>query len=323
MANGPALSTARGGAKYVWNEIGDSLSLLDVVHPNQFEGQSLDPTLIEQTEVNFYRGAPPKWLNFHISEVEAKANRAPFIKRDGYDTLKDKIQKSRKLPGISIVKLFHQPGCGGTTMAMQLLWDFRKTFRCAVLTGSLSDITDVATQVVSLFTAGSRGHQNTVLLLVNDEQKLEDLQESIMKTIAEQEIVTRMPVVTLLSCVRKDVVLQNDQVVLKTELSDTEKQKFNEKMEELKKSTVKNTTSYTALASCKLTSLKPTSRKHAQCSEQSEKQNDHGRTSLLPSSPCSTLTFQVHISSNLSAWTSSNMKMTVHWMIKWSLLVTS
>uniref|UniRef100_A0A3Q1GDC1 Uncharacterized protein n=1 Tax=Acanthochromis polyacanthus TaxID=80966 RepID=A0A3Q1GDC1_9TELE len=120
-------------------------------------------------------------------------------------------------------------------MAMQLLWDFRKTFRCAVLTGSPSDITDVAMEVVSLFTAGSRGHQNTVLLLVNDEQKLEDLQESIMKTIAEQQIVTRMPVVTLLSCVRKDVVLQNDQVVLKTELSDTEKQKFNEKMEELKK----------------------------------------------------------------------------------------
>lgn len=120
-------------------------------------------------------------------------------------------------------------------MAMQVLWGFRKTFRCAVLTGSTSDITKVATQVVSLFTAGSRGHQNTVLLLVNDEQTLEDLQESIMKTIAEQKIVTHMPVVTLLSCVRKDVVLQNDQVVLKAELSDTEKQKFNEKMKELKK----------------------------------------------------------------------------------------
>uniref|UniRef100_A0A671XDX8 Si:ch73-252p3.1 n=1 Tax=Sparus aurata TaxID=8175 RepID=A0A671XDX8_SPAAU len=234
MANGPALSTAKRGEIYVGSEIRDSLILLDVLYANQFEGESFDPSLLEQTEENFYRGAPPKWLNFYISEqLESDGIGTPFIKRDGYSTLAVQTAQRRKRPGISTVKLYHQTGCGGTTLAMQVLWDMRKTFRCAVLTGSSSDITKVAKEVVNLFTAGSRGHQNTVLLLLNDDQILENLQDSIMMEIAEQSIDTFMPVVIFFSCVRKNALLQSDHVVLKPALSDTEKQKFNEKKEEL------------------------------------------------------------------------------------------
>ncbi|XP_049424530.1 sterile alpha motif domain-containing protein 9-like isoform X2 [Epinephelus fuscoguttatus] len=234
MANGPALSTAKRGEIYIGSEITHCISLLDVVYANQFEGENIDPTVADETEKNFYRGAPPEWLNFHISEqAEAYGTGTPFIGRDGYDTLVKQIQKQRKIPRISVVNLFHQPGCGGTTLAMKVLWDLRKTFRSAVLTDSTSDITEVAEEVVHLFTAGSRGHQNTVLLLVNDEQILEDLQESIMMKIAEQKIVIHMPVVILLSCVRKDEVLQGDQVFLQDVLSETEEKKFSEKKEEL------------------------------------------------------------------------------------------
>lgn len=233
MANGPGLSTAKGGEIYVGNEIRDSISLLDVLYANQFEGKCFDPELVEQTEENFYRGAPPIWLNFHISEqAESGGTGIPLIKRDGYDSLVQQIQQRSKRPGISTVKLFHQPGCGGTTLAMQVLWDLRKTFRCAVLPGSTSDTTNVAKEVVQLFTAGSRGHQNTVLLLLHNEQILENLQDRIMEETAAQKIVPHMPVVVLLCCLRKDAVLQSDHVVLEKALSDTEKQKFNEKKNE-------------------------------------------------------------------------------------------
>ncbi|XP_038586599.1 sterile alpha motif domain-containing protein 9-like isoform X2 [Micropterus salmoides] len=234
MANGPALSTVGSDEIYVGSEFRDSLSLLDILYANQFEGESFHPKHLEQTEEKFYRGAPPEWLNFHLSEqAESDGTGRPFIKRDGYDTLVQQIDQRRKLPGTSTVKLFHQPGCGGTTLAMQVLWDLRKTFRCAALTGSTSNITDVAEEVVHLFTAGSRGHQNTVLLLLNDEQNLDDLQEKIMMKIAEQEIVTNMPVVIFLSCIRNDAVLHSDHVFLQEVLSESEKQKFNEKKEEL------------------------------------------------------------------------------------------
>ncbi|KAF1380795.1 hypothetical protein PFLUV_G00167700 [Perca fluviatilis] len=221
MANGPALSTARSG------------EMLDVLNANQFEGEFIDQEVVKQAEENFYRGGPPKWLNFYISEqAESDGTGTPFITRDGYDKLKEQILQQKKFPGISTVKLFHQPGCGGTTLAMKVLWDLRKTFRCAVLTGSTSDITNVAKEVVHLFTAGSQ--QKTVLLLVNDEQILENLQDNIMVKIAEQQRVKRMPVVIFLNCVRKDALLQNsDHVVLQKELSNTEKQKFDEKNKEL------------------------------------------------------------------------------------------
>ncbi|XP_032399871.1 sterile alpha motif domain-containing protein 9 isoform X2 [Etheostoma spectabile] len=234
MANGPALSTARGGEIYQTSP----LSLLDVLYANQFEGEIIDPEVVKQVEENFYRGAPPKWLNFYISEqAESNGTGNPFIKRDGYEKLVKQIktQGKGKFPETSIVKLFHQPGCGGTTLAMKVLWDLRKTFRSAVLTGSTSDITNVAEEVVRLFTAGSRGHQNTVLLLVNDEHILENLQDKIIMIIAEQQIVTHRPVAILLNCVRKDAFLQNrDHVVLRKVLSDTEKQTFDEKNEELR-----------------------------------------------------------------------------------------
>ncbi|KAM7366467.1 hypothetical protein PAMP_015905 [Pampus punctatissimus] len=235
MAREPALSTARSMDMYVGSEMRDSFSLLDVLYANQLEGESLDPQVVKQTEKNFYRGAPPEWLNFHISEQadSDSGTGTSFIKRDGYDTLKQNIQNKRKLPRISTVKLFHQPGCGGTTLAMQVLWDLRKTFRCAVLTGSTSNIKNIATEVVHLFTAGRRGYQNTVLLLLNDEHILENLQNSIMEKMAEQKIVARMSVAIFLSCVRKDAVLESDCVVLQKVLCDTEKQKFDEKKKEL------------------------------------------------------------------------------------------
>ncbi|XP_042368628.1 sterile alpha motif domain-containing protein 9-like [Plectropomus leopardus] len=238
MANGPALSTARSGEIYAGSEIIDSFSRLDVLYANQFEGSSFCPEHINQTEENFYRGAPPEWLNFHISEqAEADGTGTPFVKRDGYDRLVKEICQRRKLPHISTVSLFHQSGCGGTTLAMKVLWDLRKTFRSAVLRGPTTNVAKIAEEVVHLFTAGSRGHQNTVLLLVDDEQILEreSLQENIMTKIAEQEIVTFMPVVILLNCIRRDEFLQRDQVFLQDKLSDTEVQNFNEKKEELRR----------------------------------------------------------------------------------------
>ncbi|XP_036967989.1 sterile alpha motif domain-containing protein 9-like isoform X3 [Acanthopagrus latus] len=229
MASELPLSTAQSGG----HEVRHSPSLLDVLNPNQFQGDSLDAHLCQQTEENFYRGAPPTWLNFYISEqLESDGQGTPFVKRDGYSKLVEQICE-RKRPRMSTVKLYHQTGCGGTTLAMQVLWDMRKTFRCAVLSGSSSDITKIAKEVVHLFTAGGQGHQKTVLLLLNDEQILENLQDNIMMEIAEQTIVTRVSVVIFFTCIRKNVVLQNDHVVLEAALSDTEKQKFNEKKEEL------------------------------------------------------------------------------------------
>ncbi|XP_056156843.1 sterile alpha motif domain-containing protein 9 [Lampris incognitus] len=225
--NGPSLSLADKTLINFKSEFRDSLPLLSVLHANEFEGEFIDPEDI--AEVNFYKGAPPQWLNFKIAEEKPNDTDCSSVKRDGYEKLRNQIQKKRRGQLTSTVKLHHQPGSGGTTLAMQVLWDLRKTFRSAVLTGSTSNLTAVANQVIYLFTAGNRDHQNTVLLLLDDEEILDSLQDEIKALIAEKQKVPKMPVVILLNCVRKAEVRETDGVVLRQQLSKNEREKFDKK----------------------------------------------------------------------------------------------
>uniref|UniRef100_A0A4W5JPN8 Sterile alpha motif domain-containing protein 9-like n=1 Tax=Hucho hucho TaxID=62062 RepID=A0A4W5JPN8_9TELE len=116
-----------------------------------------------------------------------------------------------------------------------------KTLRCAVLTGATSDISAIAKQVIHLFTAGGQGHQNTVLLMLDDMCIQKNLQDAIMKEITDRNIPTHMPVVIILNCVRKAVIKQVDHdnsrhVILRTELSEAEKHQFEEKQIEISRS---------------------------------------------------------------------------------------
>ncbi|KAK6291847.1 hypothetical protein J4Q44_G00376320 [Coregonus suidteri] len=207
MANnkGSSLSNARGREIYVGREFRDSISLLDVLYANEFEEEDIDSAVAKKTEADFYRGAPPQWLNFYWDERATSVDKTtPFIKRDGYSELIKNIQKRRKRDLTSTIKLLHQPGSGGTTLAKQVLWDMRKKLRCAVLTGPTSDITAIAKQVIHLFTAGSQRNQTTVLLMLEDERIQQNLQDAIMKEIAERNITTHVPVVIILNCVQHE-----------------------------------------------------------------------------------------------------------------------
>uniref|UniRef100_A0AAZ3Q9Z6 Sterile alpha motif domain-containing protein 9-like n=1 Tax=Oncorhynchus tshawytscha TaxID=74940 RepID=A0AAZ3Q9Z6_ONCTS len=237
-----SLSNAPGCESYVGSETRDSISLLDVLYADAFEKEDIDSAIAKKTEVDFYSGAPPQWLNFCWAGRATSADKTtPFIKRDGYTELMKNINKQCKGDLTSTIKLLHQPGSGGTTLAKQVLWDMRKTLRCAVLTGPTSDITAIAKEVILLFTAGGQGHQNTVLLLLEDDRILENLQDAIIKEIAKRNIVTHRPVVIILNCVHKAVIKQEDhnksrQVILRMELSEAEKQQFEEKQIEISRS---------------------------------------------------------------------------------------
>ncbi|XP_064871339.1 sterile alpha motif domain-containing protein 9-like [Oncorhynchus nerka] len=239
---GSSLSNARGRGSYVGSQIRDSISLLDVLYADAFEKEDIDSAIAKKAEVDFYSGAPPQWLNFCWAEKATSANKTtPFIKRDGYTELIENIKKQCKGDLTSTIKLLHQPGSGGTTLAKQVLWDMRKTLRCAVLTGPILDITAIAKEVILLFTAGGKRQQNTVLLLLDDVCIQKNLQDAIMKEITDRNITTHMPVVIILNCVRKEVIKQeyhnkSRHVILRMELSEAEKQQFEEKQIEISRS---------------------------------------------------------------------------------------
>ncbi|KAI4881423.1 hypothetical protein NFI96_001438 [Prochilodus magdalenae] len=189
-------------------------------------------------EAEFYRGDKVQWWNFYFSD---NTPTKPFIKRDKYTKVKETIVSQTRDPTTTcvIVNLFHHPGCGGTTLAMHVMWDLRKEFRCAVLRDNTIPKTDVAQQVAYLVKCckTERSFKTPVLLLVEDSEDTEsaqELQHCLRKTLGEMEAF-----VVILNCVRskspKEKYLNrvNESLYITADLSKDEQNAFEVKLKEL------------------------------------------------------------------------------------------
>ncbi|ROJ42280.1 Sterile alpha motif domain-containing protein 9-like [Anabarilius grahami] len=221
-------------------ELRDSLSCLDIVWCNIFEtvDSKINPDRARQYEVDFLQGAPPTWPNFD------KSTNLQLVERDGFNDLIQLIEEKReKSCLITDVSLQYQPGSGGSTLAMQVLWHFRKDLRCARVIDSMNDDLDtkeLSKQVVDLFLLSKEKHaeqdRKTVLLLLDTKEKTDndlpiknDLWENLVKEIHNRDIDTQTPVVIILNCSTADFSL-NDTMILDSKVSEEEIRQFKEKL---------------------------------------------------------------------------------------------
>uniref|UniRef100_A0A9J7Y9M9 Si:ch73-252p3.1 n=1 Tax=Cyprinus carpio carpio TaxID=630221 RepID=A0A9J7Y9M9_CYPCA len=238
MMEGHTIPSFKGGTIHISSEVIDSLSLLDIVWSNKFEDENIDPDDAKQNEANFLKGAPPQWLNFYWSEKED----TPFVTRNGFNDLIQLVKKNkRKIWSVVDMHLLYQPGSGGSTLAMQVLWNFRKELRCARVTNSTLDITELSKQVVKLFLVGDDHDQNTVLLLLDIKEMINEyqpfkriLQDSLIKEINGQNIKANIPVVIILNCCIMDFT-RTDTLSLEASLSEDEERRLREKHDEVTK----------------------------------------------------------------------------------------
>ena len=146
---------------------------LDVLQPDQFEGEAFDQEDVHRIQASYYKGAPPQWVNFYLAE----RNRMPFVKRDGYEEMKRCIEiHRRKRKTVTKVNLLHQPGSGGSTLAMQVLWDLRKDFLCAKLKDIETDSNAIAKDVINLASVQNikQNKGKPILLLLDNAYKLKE-----------------------------------------------------------------------------------------------------------------------------------------------------
>uniref|UniRef100_A0A8D0BY05 SAM domain-containing protein n=1 Tax=Salvator merianae TaxID=96440 RepID=A0A8D0BY05_SALMN len=192
-------------------------------------------------EEHFYRGGKVSWWNFYFSSENYCS---PFIKRDAYKKLEDLIvsesQFSKESP-TKIINLFHHPGCGGTTLAMHILWELRKKFRCAVLKNKTVDFAEIGRQLTAFITYGTSNKSDylPVLLLVDDFEEQENvylLQHAIQSAIADKGILYDYPLVIILNCMRSQNPSESSKsnclnsIALKQNLSLKEQRAFEEKL---------------------------------------------------------------------------------------------
>ncbi|XP_077089795.1 sterile alpha motif domain-containing protein 9-like [Siphateles boraxobius] len=230
-------SSVKMDASPIPTNLRDSLSCLDVVWSDMFEtGDSATDSMKHETD--FLKGAPPQWLCFSPSE------NSPFVERDGFKDLIQLIkEKKRKRCLITEVSLPYQPGSGGSTLAMQVLWHFHKDLRCAKVIDSDLDDKKLPKQVVDLFLLSNEQHAKhdpkTVLLLLdtkensnNDQPIKNSLWENLIDEMRKRDISTDSPAVIILNC-RTTTVRATGRVEITMMLSPNEKERFDKKKLEL------------------------------------------------------------------------------------------
>nr|XP_046247062.1 sterile alpha motif domain-containing protein 9-like [Scatophagus argus]XP_046247063.1 sterile alpha motif domain-containing protein 9-like [Scatophagus argus]XP_046247064.1 sterile alpha motif domain-containing protein 9-like [Scatophagus argus]XP_046247065.1 sterile alpha motif domain-containing protein 9-like [Scatophagus argus] len=199
-----------------------------------------------KVEEEFYRGGKVKWWNFYFCD---KDKEKPFVKRDKYENVRSMIRAQLKDSKnmCDLLTLFHHPGCGGTTLAMHVMWDLRKEFRCAVLKDNTLPNAEVAFQVRRLMKLES-DKPSPVLLLVDDSKETENPRElvnCIHKAAVEDGLnihvdETQNCKVIILNCVRshspkeqyrKHSHMQSQYIT--ASLTQEEKKEFEKKLKEL------------------------------------------------------------------------------------------
>lgn len=218
------------------------LEILAVDHCNETSEDFINEEKAK-IEGQFYRGGRVTWLNFWLAEHKYVGE---VIERDAYHEtsklLKDALKCNADQTPVIIVNIYHHPGSGGSTVARQVLWNYRKDVRCAVVKPTYSAGV-VAQHAVQLREHTEKDPQTClpVLLLIEDSTKeyLDELRHELEVAINTKKIQYETLCFILLSCRRsndpekrcKESPLQNVSVTHK--LSAKEKRKFAGKREVL------------------------------------------------------------------------------------------
>nr|XP_008259950.1 sterile alpha motif domain-containing protein 9-like [Oryctolagus cuniculus]XP_008259951.1 sterile alpha motif domain-containing protein 9-like [Oryctolagus cuniculus] len=228
----------------------DTLTALEILCENECRDTDIEKDeskfleFKKSKEEHFYRGGKVSWWNFYFSSENYSS---AFVKRDSYKELKNLIQCWAESPRpvfAKIINLYHHPGCGGTTLAMHVLWDLKKNFRCAVLKNKATDFAEIGEQVTNLITYKATCHQDyiPVLLLVDDFEEQENvyiLQNAINSILAEKDLRYEKTLVIILNCMRSQNPDESakliDSIALKYQLSPKEQRAFGAKLEEIEK----------------------------------------------------------------------------------------
>nr|XP_040046902.1 LOW QUALITY PROTEIN: sterile alpha motif domain-containing protein 9-like [Gasterosteus aculeatus aculeatus] len=202
---------------------------------------------IEEEKANidqqFYHGGRINWLNLWLSD---RKHVEEIIERDAYQEVytfvNDALKSNANQTPVNCINIYHHPGSGGSTVARQVLWNNRKSVRCAVVKPSYPAAL-VAHHAVELREYEEKDQQKClpVLLLIEDSDKeyLDDLKNELEVATNTKRIQHATLCFILLSCRRshdpekrcKESPLQNVSVTHK--LSAQEKRKFARKREVL------------------------------------------------------------------------------------------
>ena len=220
---------------------------LHILGFNECENVKITDELLQQKEIEFYKGGKVDWFNFHLRGVCERDILHPLEDKvksalDTIETVEYAIEKEIT-EGIIRITLYHQPGSGGTTCARHVLWKFRKKFKCAEIT-HYTENTCVQIAQLKDFGESPKKDQLPLLLLIDnlDSEKLAELLTNLRKQAKRDRNESRSKVYCVCLTVEsrsnlpKDVAGKSDPFeCLRQKLSDGEEYWFEKQSENLQK----------------------------------------------------------------------------------------
>ncbi|XP_065136836.1 sterile alpha motif domain-containing protein 9-like [Paramisgurnus dabryanus] len=229
----------------------DHMLSLEVVSIDQCDETNVD--LMEQEPINkieqyFYQGGKIDWKNLWLAD---KNRCGEVIKRDAYSDINNMLEEivlsNTSKRCIENINIYHHPGSGGSTVARQILWNWRSKVRCAVVKQSCETQHQPAT--VCEHAVMLRNYQEVdknaclpVLLLLEDcnTEYQDGLRRELSNAVAALKISSSTMCFIVLCCKRsldpekmcKALPLRT--VAVTHKLSHEEKKLFSNKVENLK-----------------------------------------------------------------------------------------
>uniref|UniRef100_UPI00398E739A serine/threonine-protein kinase/endoribonuclease IRE1 isoform X1 n=2 Tax=Pristiophorus japonicus TaxID=55135 RepID=UPI00398E739A len=229
----------------------ERMSTLEILSADQCEDYKVDlqdpdcAKQITKIERDFYRGGKVSWLNFMLAE---KGYCGEVIQRDAYKDVVKIIDGMLRGPPVkqlvATVSILHHPGSGGSTLARQVLWNFRKDLRCAAVKPScaVGKVCEHAIQLLE-YEESDINQCLPVLLLVDDsdEDCFDEIKCELIAAVGCKTISILMPCFIFLSCRRshypekqcKHIPLEA--VAVTHKLTEEEKRLFSNKRKILQK----------------------------------------------------------------------------------------
>ena len=223
--------------KITLNELGD-LEILSAVQCENTEIRDSDKLddYRKKVEETFYKGGEVDWWNFYFPENVLERT----IGAKAKETVQKELQNDSG-GNIGKVTVYHEPGAGGTTTCKHILWDLKKTRRCAIVR-NISEQT--YKQILKLWSFKDERPKAVLVLLDNqDEEKARVLQAMVEETAKhltrDEPLRQQSPVCVFLLCRRHSTLSGRKapsgsmMVSLKQELDPREIMWFKKKYKEL------------------------------------------------------------------------------------------
>lgn len=207
-----SLPTRSGAYVEVDPFIIQNMSDLKILSAKQCESKSHSKLVLQQMRIkyeeDFYKGNRVHWYNFYFENQVLKRHCLENL-LDIINELLTSTDKGGKR--VAVVTIKHEPGSGGTTLAHNILWLYRKKYRCATIV----QITERTTQnIMTLLKYEEKDKPKPLLLLIDDLAQSDCIYEDLIWNINKEFRTTQSKdgiVCCLLVCQRETGITKTDQ----------------------------------------------------------------------------------------------------------------